>query len=394
MAYAAVATPYATPDSLKQKLWDNTLADESATGDLFSENSGIYDDKVKTIPDSVVMKVSGEATSKTLGMLNRLSGAGQQGAAGELRGNEEAQTTRDLEIFANEWFHGVPTDKYGLGKVKQNPYAIYKMAQPQLSLWAKETRGLRMRQALIQRIDKPQFDTVVNKGLELPTVIHPNFAFAGNDPIAFSETAATYQTAIVAGIPAATKLDIAALNKIEELAATRFELEQVTVNGNLCWVLTIPSRQKAFLRAPGVGTYIELLKDGDVRGENNRAISNVLGKYGNLVLVEDARFPIMTNTTGTLSFQYKGAGRSDDRTLAAAATRLDLGMLLGKGSLIDYEVESLHFEDEVQNYNRNWGLGAFTTQGYTRADYVATSSASPQTSRRNQSSAIIAFKQS
>jgi hypothetical protein len=399
MAYADVAAALTIADSLKQQTWNAKLQEESATGDIFSQNSGIYNDDIKQVPDAIVMKVKGSTVKNTIGMLSRLSGVAQQGV-GELRGNEEVQATREMELYANEWFHGVPTAKYGLQKVKQDPYKVYAMAQPQLSMWGKETRGMKIRQALVQRIDGSQSASLTpdagnggSTGLALATRINPNFAFGGNSPIVYDSTAADYQTAIVAGISAATVLNKAALDKIEELAASNFELEQVTVDGRLCWVLTVPTRQKTLLRTAGTGTYLELLKDGDVRGSNNRAIANVLGRYGSLVLVEDMRYPIMTNTTGTLSFAYKGAGQADDRNLAAAATRFDLAFLLGKGAVADYEVEALHFEDEVQNYNRNWGIGAFTTQGYTRCDFDNLSSPT-DTSIRNQSSAVIALKQS
>jgi hypothetical protein len=79
--------------------------------------------------------------------------------------------------------------------------------------------------------------------------------------------------------------------------------------------------------------------------------------------------------------------------MAAASTRLDVAIVLGKGAVIDYEVEPLHFERENQNYGRKIGLGAFTTQGYTRSDFDVLASPT-DTSIRNQSSALILCKQS
>lgn len=390
--------------ALTKQAWDLTLQQESATGDIFSDNSGIYDDEVKAVPNAVVMKVKSETgtTKKTLGMLSRLSGAGLQGDA-DLRGNEDVQATREITIYGNEWFNGLPTEAYGLKKVNQEPYAIYPKANAQLGLWAKETTGLKFRQALCEFRDASQTDAAgaTTYGLGLASRQHPNLivgasTLATTGLATYDSTAADYAENIGDKIAAVTTsaLSINILNKLEQIVAADCEIEPVSINGKDMWIVLVPSRQKAALRTPGTGTLFETLKDADVRGENNRAIKNVLGAYGNLLLVEDMRAPVVTITGSNGSwgqtYSYKGAGQSDARA-AAGATVLDVAMILGKGALMDYEVEAIHFETEVQKYGRKIGIGAFCTRGMTRSDFDVLSAPTDSTIR-NQSSALLLLK--
>jgi hypothetical protein len=404
MAVPEIDSGYVIDPALKKLGWDTKLQEESATGDLFSDNMGIYNDDVKTVPDAVVMKVTADngVASKTLGMLNRLSGAGLQGDA-DLRGEEDVQATREVTIYANEWFNGLPTEKYGLSKVGQDPYAIYPKANSQLSLWAKEMKGKKIRQALCEFRDSAQTDAAgaTTYGLGLASRQHPNLIIgasttAATAQVTYDSTPGDYDEAIGLARAAVTPsvLTIAILNKLEQLVAADMEIEPVSINGKPMWIVLVPSRQKANLRAPGTGTLFELLKDGDVRGENNRAIRNVLGMYGQLLLVEDMRAPTVTFAGGTgtwtQTYGYKGAGQADGRAAAAAGV-MDVAMVLGKGALMDFVVEPIHFETEVQRYGRRIGIGAFQTSGVTRADYDVLATPT-DTSIRNQSSAVLFLK--
>lgn len=401
MSVPDIAAGMSISTALQKLSWDVKLQDESSTQDIFSDNAGIYDDETKQVPDAVMMTVKSETGNKTkmLAMLNRLDDAGQQGAGGELRGNEEPQVTRELRIYANEVYHGVPTEAYGLTKVGQDPYAIYGKAQPQLSLWNREKKGKMIRQALCERVDSAQSDTVATYfGLEQQARQHPNIYAPGcTGTPTYDATPGDYDEIIGDYLTAGTckMATVAALNKIEELAATEWEIEPITINGKPTWILVLPTRQKAALRTPGTGTLIELLKDGDVRGENNKALRGVFGRYGSLLLMEDPRNPIMdlggSNSSWTQTYSYKGMGQADGRTLTAAAgTKFDVGFVLGKAAVIDFEVEAEHIEREVQKYGRKVGIGTFMTRGYTRPDWEL-AVGTPADTARNQSSAVVLF---
>ena len=394
MASPNVDPGYSATAALTKIAWDTKLKEESSTGDIFSFSKGIFTESAKQVPDAVVMTIKGEVgeTARTFAMLNRLSGAGLIGAAADLRGSEEIQTTREIKVFANEWFTGVPVESYGLKNVKQNPYGVYKMAQPQLSLWTKEMVGQKIRQALAEYADASLTTAAV--GLGVTAAINPNVLVAGTAiPVAYSAIPATYVSAIEADLDADTagQLTVDVLNKIEALAASVWEIDPLTIMGKEMWVLTVPTNQKAVLRTPAALSYFETLKDADVRGASNRALSGVLGSYGMLLLVEDQRAPkLLHAVAGTLTFSYKGPGQSDARP-DAGVTVADVGFLLGKGAVVEYEIETQHFENEVQNYGRNKGIGTFQTTGYTRLDYANHSGTpvSGDTDIRCQSSAMI-----
>ena len=390
MAVPEIAAGAQTAAPLVTEAWDAKLLEESALGEIFNQNQGIFNENTKQVPDSISVKVSGGKgeTKRTFGMINRLDGDGLISAAQDLRGNEEAQTTREMTVYGQEWYHGVPTEDYGLKKVEQDPYGIYKRAQPQLSTWAAETRGRMQRQALLEGWDGKQTDATYGiTALQGAVRYNPNFWVAGaTSTVTYDSTHADHVTNIVNDLASATDLDVAVLNEIEVLA-TEFELEPVTINGKQMFVLLIGSRQKKALRTPAANSFFETLKDADVRGANNRALSGVLGAYGNLLICEDPRMATFNNNAGTVSYGYKGPGSSDGRNIAGG-TNYDVAMLLGKGAMVDYTIENLHFETEIQKYNRQMGIGAFATQGYTRRDYDNLTTPT-NTTIRNQSSATI-----
>ena len=84
---------------------------------------------------------------------------------------------------------------------------------------------------------------------------------------------------------------------------------------------------------------------------------------------------------------YKGAG-SDDDTGSAAQVAYDIGFVLGKSSVIRSEYEMLHFEEEIQNYKKVVGVGAFAGYGVTRTVFDDVGSES-DTSEINQNSIAI-----
>ena len=52
-------------------------------------------------------------------------------------------------------------------------------------------------------------------------------------------------------------------------------------------------------------------------------------------------------------------------------------------------MENLHFEDEIQDYQRNQGVGAFSTYGMQLMEFDQTTP--DDTSRHNKSSALVLF---
>jgi len=59
-----------------------------------------------------------------------------------------------------------------------------------------------------------------------------------------------------------------------------------------CWIFVIDAAMKNILMQDGtaVNSFAGIMKDGDVRGNNNRMIDGVIGKIGNLLIVEAEQF--------------------------------------------------------------------------------------------------------
>ena len=128
--------------------------------------------------------------------------------------------------------------------------------------------------------------------------------------------------------------------------------------------------------------------------------SGKLGRVGKLLLIEDQRYPTIQITgvidpTGAITaavietqFVKPGNGGNvtgtDNRhkapyngisteTPAMAASsnnmNLNIGFLLGKGAICEWEVKKLHFEEEVQDYGKYKGIGVFGESGIQLVQY-------------------------
>ena len=209
--------------------------------------------------------------------------------------------------------------------------------------------------------------------------------------VAFDSTLATYQAAIVTAAPtqnATNRFSYTALSKIITIAE-QSEIEQFDVDGRAMWALMVPTRQKEFFYAPvaDVG-FPNIVKDAEVRGNNNRAISYVMGRFGPLLMVEDPRAPTVDIQAGpVVSFGYKGPGSTDGRD-AAGTTIFDVMVLAGRGALYEYDLEPISFKEEIQDYQKNQGIAATRTTGWTIGEFDDLPSPT-DTSRFNKTSILF-----
>ena len=109
-------------------------------------------------------------------------------------------------------------------------------------------------------------------------------------------------------------------------------------------------------------------------------------------LYEDPRAPVVGDNGGTLTAGYKGAG-SDDSRVGLAGTLFDVGFVHGKSSVWVPVHEDMHFEEEIQNYRKVAGVGAFAGYGVNRNVYDDQTSPT-DTSIVNQNSAAIFARRS
>lgn len=123
-----------------------------------------------------------------------------------------------------------------------------------------------------------------------------------------------------------------------------------TMDGKKMWLFAVDAMMAAKLK--GAANYQSLVYQGDVRGNNNRAISGIIGKIGNLIIVEWDNFfgvtdagtwdldgsdiemaglrqydSVNTEWTGQPSFDYASTLRSRGIILGAGALQMAFGKM-------------------------------------------------------------------
>lgn len=206
---------------------------------------------------------------------------------------------------------------------------------------------------------------------------------------------------------AAADFDLGALSEIEAAAKTgtgydttplasgrRMPLKPFRLaNGEPVWLFIIDVNMKnAFLNTVGAGT---ALREADVRGNDNRLISGVLGKIGSFLIVEGATFfgdtdgenaSILTN--GYYNYDNTGveiaglrqkdaAGAYTGTTSYDGTATVSRGIVLGAGAfqkangmMPDYKYEGTDFDKFSESCLETWCAAKSTQLTAENADYV------------------------
>ena len=160
------------------------------------------------------------------------------------------------------------------------------------------------------------------------------------------------------------------------------------------YIVTVPSRQALILRdVSDSGSVANFYRDSHIAEAATNAYRWYLGSFGEMDLYEDPRAPVVGDVgPGTLTAGYKGAG-SDDSRIGLAGTLYDVSFVHGKASVFVPIHEQMHFEEEIQNYRKVVGVGAFAGYGVNRNVYDDLVNPT-DTSLINQNSAAIFARRS
>ncbi len=390
---------YRVTSTLQQRFWDNKLRMESVCADPFQMFEGTYNDKTKQMPNGIKIHVDLKGKrSSVISLLKRLSGSGVTGRD-TLIGNEVDQDTRELIVYANELRHAVNSEQYGIDANEKSPYRLLEAIQPQLSFWLQEMKGKYMREAVVEKFSvnltaapisatKVFNENILVKNVAMTTAGQPNYTGSA-DAAAYLEDLGDALTA--AGTTSAALWDVTFLSRIQYWATVEKKIVPLD-NGR--YVVLVPSRQAAFLKDPqNTESLFGVFKDSHlVELTKSWGYDMYLGSFGQLDMFEDPRAPLfdLTGSDGSwaVAVKYKSAGDDDGRTSTSGVV-FDVGMILGKGAVIETEYESVHFEDEVQDYNMIKGIGIATGMGYQRAVFYNDATSETRASTINQGSGLL-----
>lgn len=378
---------YRVSTTMQQRSWENILRMESSTRDVFEDFEGTFSDNKQMVPNGVKMNVN-LAPSKHDHVISLLRNLGTEGVTGrtDQLGEEIDQTTKEVIAFSNDLSIAVNTERYGIDAHDKEAYRVLEAVQPQESKWHKEIRGKYIREGLLERYSVNLTVAPVSRTKRFnENILIKNLALA-SQPV-YDSTSATYQSNISAGgvtAGASADWDITFLQAIVHWATAVKNLEPLD-NGR--YVVLVPSRQTIPLLDPTATNSLGIYKDSNITEAATNSYKQYLGTWNVLDLYEDTRAPVIDDASETLTALYKGAGPDDDRA-TLSGTKYDVGYILGKGAIIQAQHEMLHFEEEVQNYKKVVGVGAFVGQGFTRLVYDDEGSES-DTSELNQNSGVL-----
>lgn len=360
---------YKVNANLAKKVIATEMVQEAIAADVIEKFAGSVEMLAgkPTVPMSAaVAKIrDSSSTSYILPGTRPLVGSGVVGRQ-SAKGNEEELRTMDMQLTANSWGHAVPTEKYGIDFVRQSHLDIYKAARPELQRWYSQMRGWKLRQALIEQFSIEQTAAPTSKSLNLNRNWLMFDTTSSVKVATYSSTLATFRSNINTAIGAAganvKTPTMDALLALQEIITTTLNIEPLVIGGKETYIVLVPSATFRKLVSPAAsGSFGDYAKY-DKADFGLGGVVEFLN-YGPMLIIPDNRAVAFGNNAGSLTFGYMGPGAT--RNISVTGDPYQLGIVLGKGALYEYEQEALHWEEDVDNYGRDKGIGMFTTASWT-----------------------------
>ncbi len=349
-----------------QVKYDNMLRRAVEAEDIFSQFRGDIKGESTLPGTAIVVSKSNGQTSKVMGLVKSLSGAGKSGLDA-ISGSEEKLETQDFTAYANEFKWGTNVDKFGINAVANKPYGLLQVAVPLLGEFMEKYKGTHRREGLIQRYSSNLTVAPSSRTQH----INANFYVGGvafSSQPAYSDTLATYAAAINTAIPdapaSANQMTPAGVKGLERWLVTQKKIKPMK-SGN--WIVTVPSNQKYILMDETTG----LGKHFSQSSKPEMALKGWIGTYGRIDFVEDIRSPRLTATDGSSSVLVWTYTTVNDSRPATGADIWDVSFVLGENAAIEYELEALHLEDDpTVEYGREKRTAAFANYGVNLLEYA------------------------
>lgn len=396
---------------LKIRAISKKLQMESVLDDIFEDlgSDVVGTGESVTIPDAIFLKLESQPTGTrqiTVPVLMALSGDPTVGPLTPI-GAEAKQSLKYATFKYEEYSFAVGHEEWGTLSNDMSAYGVFEQIQPQISKYMKELRGERIREALLLT----HCSILTGAASPVETAHWNKNWFVANTAIGsqpvYDSTLADFTEAIGDVLEAATStaggaeanISLNYLRALDYYATNYLKIEPIMVSGKKTYVVLIPSTQCNRLKA-NVSGQLGDIYTGMVRSnEDEMRYTGVLGRVGSLLLVEDQRYPTITQT-GTdgawvLTPAFLKPGDVDNRNKAVYNSTtnksFDIGFLIGKGAVAEMVVRDLHFETESQHYGRDRGTGAFGESGISLVEYDVDAASQDDTTRENWGSIVLAF---
>lgn len=316
-----------------------------------------------------------------------LTGKGIKGAK-QLLGNEEIQKLLNMKARIYQMRHGVVVQDNKLSKqALQHPQIIKKLmtgAGKKLGDWFQRWNGYNIALSFLQGVSSHIATAkAYDGGAGIGMASHMNTYVAGYGKVAFSNTKATYEAAVVSAINGltATSSDYVTAKLIKLMvyeAQHTHKIQRPLSNG----LYPIVMSDAAMWQLSEDTEFKNALSYAQLRGLQNQLFS---GQYvevpfaGALLIVDetlpaaylngDSAFDTNFSTLGTTAGIQYGLGADFMETPVDPGNKKPL-ILFGKSAVGVGVTDDLNFETEEYDYKQRKTEGADLMIGHTRADII------------------------
>lgn len=391
---AEIANMAILPESSRVTGYDKKLRMRAMLRDVFVNSQGLYNRKGQEIPNSIYMKVdeTANAGANKINVTMKLPLEGSVVSGNDrLLGNEVEPSTKAGTLYRNNYKFAVVTETYNTRELDQRNINLFDQHVKDLGTHAQQFEGLQIREALIQRIPLNMIDSVGGDN-DLDGVItqglNPHVFVQGAtdaDQPAYDSTLSDFQNNIATSIltvdgalntqTAAGAATFRMMNDIA-LRALDKKIMPLDIQGNDAFILTLSPLSATIFGDPSVSNSM-----GSVWTDYNRLPDKMQNWYGiigkfassigvDIYVVVDHKAPSIEVSGAGAPFTvqpfYVHEGDDDQRYTgngAIAGTIRDVGILLGKGAIANWEPEKLHMVKHEDDYGRLLGTGYAGTRG-------------------------------
>ena len=375
---------------------------------------------MKMVPDAVIIKMGGEfdegSFQLTIPLVGKLNTIGKFGRE-IVDGSEEAPALKFKAVNYNVERKGISIQEMSVDGQQDRFYKIGAKGTPMLTTYFMELTDFNCHRAIVEGASWALTETAYWTGGSFSTPpqvrkYNPTVMKRGGSVVAtYSTVLGTYEAAIQTYIDSLTTasnpFSLVGLDAVINEMCLR--LLPLSWKDGVDFVLLLSDFQcRELTDSTSTTGWSALMRAADPReynagkdnaGDDNRAISGILGIYRRTLIINNGRAPIWDTTKAANGFvgyfkPWTSGGFQNAANVVitrAAKTGAGVGTCeiaigLGKGAIGNPIIKQLNFEEQEKDYNFNKGVCGGRMAGWVRMDFdIASPSA---TSIQNQTSLL------
>jgi hypothetical protein len=355
------------------------------------------------VPDSVLHYVGGTfqrgVFNVTVPLIKSLRKPGKGGMQ-NAEGSGETPDAFSCTVYYNNITKVMNTSTKGVENQSTAYLGVAQQAHTMISDWFEEELDKCCQQALCdgssQYLTDAQYweDYKDVKTPQITKALHPNLTWTGatsalNRGADYAGDIANLITAL-GSLSAANVFSLSALDGAIQYAHRHIvPLKWSSEGGQINYIILISPMQAQDLMKDQ--EWVNITLNADKRGPKNRALTGIIGRRGDALVIEDQRSPIFhldTNTDfGATGFEYCDQQAASDKDSfygianlnrvtkgSGAVGTCEVARLLGRGAIASPLINGLSYEVKESNFNKQQETAGSMDIGHQRMDFVGRNS--------------------